>query len=53
MIIYLQHAAWLAIGIYIGWLLRWKRDMYYFNALKDELNKIKILMKIYQDEEKD
>lgn len=36
-------------GTLIGWLLRWKRDKYYFDAIKDEVMLMKKMLKHYQD----
>lgn len=45
-------AALIAAGMLIGWLLRWKRDKYYFEAIAEEVKKIRLLFKIYAEEEK-
>lgn len=46
----LQKSAILAAGILIGWLLRWKRDKKYFDAVLMELNSMKRVLKQMFDE---
>jgi len=37
----------LATGIIIGWLLRWKRDKYYFDEMKKELEQLKKELRMF------
>jgi hypothetical protein len=44
--------SYLVAGIFIGWLLRWRRDKIIFDALKGELQKMRTIVKMIEHDYK-